>query len=597
MKTIGIDLGTTHSLVSSIEDGFPLVLADENGDRLTPSVVCFPTPNRTLVGWPARRQALVDPGKTIQSIKRVIGRRYSELEAEDRQLYEPDAEGRACRRMGERLLSPEEVSAIILKRLKAIAEHRLEEAVDQVVITVPAYFHEGQRQATARAAELAGLTVRRMINEPTAAALAYGLDKLKERSRVAVFDLGGGTFDLSILELKEDVFQVLATHGHTRLGGDDIDRAFLGMMLPRIEAEFGPIDPHQMARLQQALYEVKHRLSDEKEAELALPFFSGGRGLQMVCTREELEDASLTTLSQLPKLCQKALKDAQCDATSLDRIVLVGGTTRIPRVRELVEEIFGQAPYTGANPDETVAVGAAIQAGILDGRMRDVVLLDVTPLSLGIETYGGLFNVLIPRNSTIPTKAGELFTNAVAGQKEMLVHVLQGEREVASANWSLGKFPIDFTPGPRGSARVGVQFRLDENGMLEVLVRDTIGGQERVASIESAIDVTDEAVEAMLADSLEHALEDYDQRRLVELELKAREMLKATGEALELVRESTPEAEVREIEALCAQANKLLDDSRVGGTRAADLEQIQNVLNALDASTQSLATRVLEQLL
>ncbi len=425
------------------------------------------------------------------------------------------------------------VSALILKKLKTNAEAALGREVSSAVITVPAYFNDAQRTATKRAAEEANLSVERIVNEPTAAALAYGLDKLKSRSKIAVFDLGGGTFDISILELNNGVFEVLATNGNTRLGGDDIDRALIHSI-----SETGYRKPESLARLLEALIAAKHRLSTEETVSIDLPFFDGGKNLHFDLGREELERIARPIIEKTRAHCLRSFADARLAPADLDEVILVGGMTRMPLVREIVGEIFGREPNTSQNPDEAVAIGATIQAGILSGAVRDVVLLDVTPLSLGIETFGGLMNVIIPRNSTIPIKAGEMFTTAVSNQRSMSIKVLQGEREMARDNWPLGQFEIEFEPAPKGVARVGVQFEIDANGILHVLARDTKSGAEKTVALNSAVDVSDEAVEAMISESLDHAFDDMSARIWTEAKLKAEEMLGAVEAAFERVGDS-----------------------------------------------------------
>ena len=421
----------------------------------------------------------------------------------------------------------------MLRKLKADAEAALGRSVSRAVITVPAYFNDAQRNATKRAGELAGFAVERIVNEPTAAALAYGLDKLKTRAKIAVYDFGGGTFDVSILELNNGVFEVLATNGNTRLGGDDIDSRLIAEVGARI-AE-GPLSPQQLGSLREAVVAAKHRLSENEKAVIDLPFFAGSESLSFTLTRAELEKIARPVVEKTRAHCLRALSDAKLAASDLDEVILVGGVTRMPLVRGLVAEIFGRPPNTSQNPDEAVALGATIQAGILSGAVRDVILLDVTPLSLGIETFGGLMNVIIPRNSTIPLKAGEMFTTAVHHQRLMRIKVLQGEREMARDNWPLGEFELEFDPAPKGVPRVGVQFEIDANGILHVLARDTKTGREKILEINSAVDVSDEAVEAMISESLEHAFDDMSERVWTEAKLKADEMLGAVENAFRVV--------------------------------------------------------------
>ena len=559
-RIVGIDLGTTNSLVATVDSGIPLVIPDAEGRRLTPSVVHLPGP---LVGYAAARVRALHPERTVYSVKRFIGRRGGEISAAERTVTYPLKPSGAIPIL-DRDWTPEEISAEVLKKLKQNAEAYFGEPVLRAVITVPAYFNDAQRNATKRAGELAGLTVERIVNEPTAAALAYGLNRLKEKAKVAVYDLGGGTFDLSILELNQGVFQVLSTSGNTVLGGDDLDRRIVEWLLKRIE-----IKPESgaLARIHEVAEAAKIRLSTEFEAEIALPFLLGDYSFSTVLTRGELEGLTHDIILQTRQHCLRALADAKLQPGDLDQVILVGGQTRMPLVRKLVGEWFrcvefeetrgdlrlgseyhrpkGPQLNTSQNPDEAVALGAAIQAEILSGGFRNLLLLDVTPLSLGLETFGGLMNVIIPRNSTIPVKAGEMFTTAVDNQRSMLIHVIQGERERAKDNWSLGKFAIEFESAPKGVPRVGVQFEIDANGILHVLARDTRTGKEKVVEVKSAVDVDDAAVQKMVEDSVEHAFEDIAARRWVEAKLRAEQTLEAARRVLddELATEFRPQIE------------------------------------------------------
>lgn len=587
-EIVGIDLGTTNSLIGVMDAGFPILLADANGRRLTPSVVHFPAGNEPLVGAAAQRVRALKSAETIYSIKRFIGLRGDELLEEDAQLGYAFSlrRGEPIRvRTRDREYSPEEVSAFILKKLKRDAEVALGRSISRAVITVPAYFNDAQRNATKRAGELAGFTVERMINEPTAAALAYGLDKLKGRSKIAVYDLGGGTFDISILELNDGVFEVLSTNGNTHLGGDDIDAAIVAHL-----REHGfPRDakPDAIARLREAVITVKHRLSDEDSASLEVPFIDDAGSFSYILTRDELSRLASPIVEKTRASCIRSLADAKLSPGELDDVVLVGGATRMPLVRELVANVFGRAPNVSQNPDEAVAIGATIQAGILSGAVRDVLLLDITPLSLGIETFGGLMNVIIPRNSTIPIKAGEMFTTAVNNQSSMSIKVLQGEREMARDNWVLGEFQIDFAPGVKGGPRVGVQFEIDANGILNVLARDTKTGAESVVQIKSAVDVSDEAVEAMIAESLDHAFDDMNERVWTEAKLKAEEMLGAVESAFALVGDGIGPDEKQRIKDAATEVRQALATQEATRLKKANA--------ALDAATQELAAAVVER--
>jgi molecular chaperone DnaK len=574
---VGIDLGTTNSLIGAMDAGFPVLLADADGERLTPSVVHFPECGEPFVGRPAARMRALDPAHTVYSVKRFIGRRVGE-EVDDVSYPLAGEKGAPVRlRLRAREFTPEEISALVLGKLKADAERALGAAITRAVITVPAYFNDAQRNATKAAGELAGLTVERIVNEPTAAALAYGLDKLRDRAKIAVFDLGGGTFDISLLELNQGVFQVLATNGNTRLGGDDIDAAL-------VAACALPIPDWQKRDL---VIAAKHRLSSEDLVEIALPFAAGAESLVYRLTRAELESMAQPIVEKTRWHCRRVLADAKLEPGDLDEIILVGGQTRMPLVRALVREIFQREPNTTQNPDEAVALGATIQAGILSGAVQNVVLLDITPLSLGIETFGGLMNVIIPRNSTIPIKAGEMFTNAVSGQQSMLIKVLQGEREIAKDNWPLGEFELPFERAPKGQARVGVQFEIDANGILHVLARDTKTGAEKIVQVTSAIDVSDEAVEKMLEESLEHAFEDMSDRVFTEARLKSDELLPAVRAALAKVGEQLTSEESAQIAAAAAEVEAAL--------AASEPHRLKRANAALDEATQRLATLLIEQ--
>ncbi len=554
----GIDLGTTHSLAGLMCDGLPVLVPDLSGRRLTPSVVWFPQDAEPVAGWEAIEAMAHDPARVIASSKRWIGRRVSGGDVPSR-AGEPGADGMF--RLPHREVSAEEVAACILRKLRGDLKRFAGADVNRAVITVPAYFNDAQRSATKRAGEAAGFVVERILSEPTAAALAYGLDRLGMSARVAVYDLGGGTFDVSILELDQGVFEVLATNGNTRLGGDDLDKA--------LATSWG-ITPPEAEK-------IKCLLGGTDRVD-----FQGH-----VFNRAEL-DAICRPLIESTRLhCQRSLADAGLSASDLDAVVLVGGATRMPLVRSFVQEIFQREPDVSQHPDEAVALGATIQAGILEGALSALTLLDVTPLSLGIETFGGLMNVLIPRNSTIPCKKGEMFTNAVSGQAEMRISILQGEREMARDNWKLGELVIPFPPSPKGQARVGVQFEIDANGILQVLARDTATGTDRCLAISSAVDVTDEAVEKMLGDSLEHAISDVDERVFTETRIKALEMLPALEIVLAGLGEDL-EASIRlKVDDLVSAIHRAI--------AARATQELKLLIRDLDILTEPLAAEFLEK--
>jgi molecular chaperone DnaK len=605
-KIIGIDLGTTNSLVAIVESGIPLVLADGQGRRLTPSVVRVSADGEPVVGWEAKRGRVAHPETTVTSIKRFMGRRGDEVDSTAAAtVYAIRAEGSGpvAVPLHGRDWSPEELSAEILKALRTIAAEGMIDRPEAAVITVPAYFNDAQRNATRNAGELAGLRVERIINEPTAAALAYGLGSLKEKSKVAVYDFGGGTFDLSILELNEGVFQVLATCGNTQLGGDDIDRVMIEHLAEKIGQAGGPsaaTDPAIWARLAEAAEEAKARLSTENEIAIALPFLAPEFSFEYTLTREQLERLAKPIVVRTREYCLKALADAGLAIGDLDQVILVGGQTRMPLVREFASEVFGcgdSGPElnTSQNPDDAIAMGAAIQAGILSGDYSGMLLLDVTPLSLGIETFGGLMNVIIPRNTTIPVKRGEAFTTVADYQKEVLIHVLQGEREKATDNWSLGRFTLESEPQPKGVAKVGVQFEIDADGILHVLARDIKTGNEKVVEMASAVEVDDAEVQQMIEESVEHAFDDIEERRWIEAKLRAEQTKAATRKGLESFGGELADDQRGAIESALAAVESLL--AKWGRDEAVAAAELKEANGTLDDATQPLAELMMDRVM
>ena len=542
-KIIGIDLGTTNSVVAIVESGEPTVIPNPEGNRLTPSVVAFTDKGETLVGEPARRQAVTNPQRTVYSIKRFMGRRHNEVQSEEKMVpYEVcgDADDYVKVRVGDKEHTPQEVSAITLRKLKESAEAYLGHKVNKAVITVPAYFNDSQRQATKDAGQIAGLEVARIINEPTAAALAYGLGK-KKQEKIAVFDLGGGTFDISILEVASTdgadgkdvtVFEVISTNGDTHLGGDDFDEVLINHVADEFQKENGidlRSDTMALQRLQEACEKAKKELSSTAQTDVNLPFItadaSGPKHLQMTISRSKFEELADDLFDRCRKPVMAALKDAKLEPSDIDEVVLVGGSTRIPRVQQLVKDVFGRDPHKGVNPDEVVAVGAAIQGSVLAGDRTDVLLLDVTPLSLGIETQGGIFTKLVERNTTIPTERKQTFSTAEDNQTAVTVRVFQGERPMAADNRLLGQFNLDgIPPAPRGMPQIEVKFDIDQNGILNVSAKDLGTGKEQTVKIEQSSGLSEDEIGRMRKEAEEHASEDKAKRELVELRNQADQM-------------------------------------------------------------------------
>ncbi len=565
-KIIGIDLGTTNSCVAVMEGNEPTVIPNSEGGRTTPSVVAFTKNGERLIGQPAKRQAVTNPQNTIFSIKRFMGRRLAEVGTEKSEVpYELVAgdNGSARVNIDDRVYSPPEISAMILQKMKKTAEDYLGQEVTEAVITVPAYFNDAQRQSTKDAGEIAGLTVKRIINEPTAAALSYGLDKKNKEQLVAVYDLGGGTFDISVLQLGDGVFEVKSTNGDTHLGGDDFDKRLIDFLADEFKNQESidlRKDPMALQRLKEAAEKAKIELSSSMQTDVNLPFITatqdGPKHLNVNITRAKFEQLVDDLVERTAGPCETALKDAGVSASEIDEVILVGGSTRVPSVQEVVKRIFGKEPHKGVNPDEVVAIGAAIQGGVLAGDVKDVLLLDVTPLSLGIETLGGVMTKLIDANTTIPTKKSEIFSTAANNQPSVEVHVLQGERPMAADNRTLGRFHLDnIPPAPRGVPQIEVSFDIDANGIMKVSAKDKATGKEQSIKITSSSGLSKDEVEKMKETAKQHAAEDSKKKEEVEvrnaadnLVFQTKKQIEEFGDKLPAESKSKLEAEITKVE-------------------------------------------------
>ena len=596
-KTIGIDLGTTNSVVAVIEGDKPIIITNEEGGRTTPSVVAFTEKGERLVGQVAKRQRITNPENTIYSIKRFMGRRYKEVPEEIKQVpfkVKEEKNGDVRIEALGKKYSPPELSAIILQKLKKAAEDYLGEKVEKAVITVPAYFNDSQRKATKDAGVIAGLKVERIINEPTAAALAYGLDKKKDET-IAVYDFGGGTFDISILEVGEGVVEVKSTNGDTHLGGDDIDQRIQNWLVTEFKKDAGvnlSKDKMALQRLKEAAEKAKMELSTTMETEINLPFItadaSGPKHLLMKLSRSKLEQLMDDIIQKTVGPCKQAIQDAGVKAADVDEVILVGGSTRIPKVQQLVKDLFGKEAHKGVNPDEVVAAGAAIQGAVLSGDVKDVLLLDVTPLTLGIETLGAIFTRMIPRNTTIPTKKTETFSTAADNQPSVEIHVLQGERDMAAHNRTLGRFHLDgIPPAPRGIPKVEVTFDIDANGILHVSAKDIGTGKQQAITITGHSGLEENEIENMVKDAETHSEEDKKRKEIIDAKNQADQMIYGLEKLLKENKDKIQEEQASQIQSEIENTKKAVESE--------DLEQIKQALEKLSQESHKMTEQMYQQ--